>query len=167
MSVPTQFHLMNPSLLVPSPVATPSLSTARPVSRPRLAAWQRGLLLLAAAWNLLGGASALSDPAGHFASMYHAPLPLDSSLVLFFYRCTWINVLAWGAGYAIAAFHPASRLAVLAAGGLGKLVYFAATVSLFASGAGRVSLLATGLFDVGLAAIFAWVLFSGRAAARV
>ncbi len=116
--------------------------------------WQKRLLLLAAAWNLAGGASALWDPAQHFAQLYTGALALDQPLQLFFYRCTWINVMAWGLAYLLAAWWPAGRKAVLIAGAAGKSVYFLACLSLFDAGAGKGVLLAAGVFDLILAALF-------------
>ena len=113
------------------------------------------LLLMAAAWNILGAGSALFDPARHFAQLYTASLSLVDPMQLFFYRCTWINVMAWGAAYAIAAMLPGSRTAVLAAGAVGKLAYFAACVALFLSGTGKGILLAAGVVDLLLALLFA------------
>ena len=117
-------------------------------------AWQKRLLFVAAAWNVLGGASAVFDPAQHFAQMYTASLAMDEPLQLFFFRCTWINVIAWGLAYLFAAMHPGSRAPVLLAGGAGKVVYFAACFALFTSGVGKSLLLATGVFDLALAALF-------------
>lgn len=42
--------------------------------------WQKRLLLVAAAWNILGGASALVAPTRHFAQLYVASLSLDDPL---------------------------------------------------------------------------------------
>jgi hypothetical protein len=70
-----------------------------------------------------------------------APVPGDA-LLDFFYRSTWINVLAWGVGYLVAAFVPASRAAVLLAGAAGKAAYFVACVALVTSGVGRPLVLA-------------------------
>ena len=96
--------------------------------------------------------------------MYAATLALDQPLQLFFYRCTWINVIAWGIGYVIAAFIPATRTAVLVAGGVGKLAYFVASVALFASGVGSGSVLTAGLVDVAFAVLFAITLLAERRA---
>jgi len=43
-------------------------------------AWQKRLLFVAAAWNVLGGASAVFDPAQHFAQMYTASLATPAPL---------------------------------------------------------------------------------------
>ena len=125
-------------------------------------AWTKRLLLAAAAWNILGGASALWDPAQHFAQLYTASLSLDDPLQLFFYRCTWINVIAWGVAYGLAAMLPSSRRVVLAAGAAGKSAYFLACAALFASGTGNGMLLAAGIVDVLRAALFVAALVSGR-----
>jgi hypothetical protein len=117
--------------------------------------WQKPLLLAAATWNVLGGASALIDPAQHFAQMYTASLSLDQPLQLFFYRGVWINVIAWGIAYFIAAFVPTARVTVFAAGAVGKFAYFVACVALFSSGVGNAALLATGLADLVFATLFA------------
>ncbi|MES1168480.1 MAG: hypothetical protein ABUL61_04855 [Oleiharenicola lentus] len=124
--------------------------------------WVRRLLVIAAAWNLIGGASALLDPAKQFAQLFTASLDLTDPLALFFYRCTWINVMAWGVGYLLAAFLPAARLPVLAAGGTGKLFYFAACYGTFAQGAAKPALLAAGVVDVAFAALFLWLLIALR-----
>jgi hypothetical protein len=116
--------------------------------------WQKRLLLVAAAWNVLGGASALFDPTQHFAQLYKGSLMLSEPLQLFFYRCTWINVVAWGVAYLLAAMLPASRTVVFVAGGAGKVVYFAACLALFLSDIGKRALLATGVVDLLLAAFF-------------
>ena len=71
--------------------------------------WQKWLLLAAAAWNLLGGASALLDPAQHFAQMYTSALSLNYPLQLFFYRGVWINVIAWSVAYLLAAMLPVAE----------------------------------------------------------
>ena len=117
--------------------------------------WQKPLLLVAATWNVLGGASALIDPAQHFAQMYTASLSLDQPLQLFFYRGVWINVIAWGIAYFIAAFVPTARVAVFAAGAAGKFAYFVACVAAFSSGVGNAALLATGLVDLVFTMLFA------------
>jgi len=131
-------------------------------SKSRFATWSKRALLVAAAWNILGGASALLDPANHFASMYSATLDLSQPLQLFFFHCVWINVAAWGIGYAVAAFLPAARNAILIAGGLGKTAYFAASVSLFLTGVGNAGFLAAGIFDLFLAGLFAWIVLGER-----
>jgi hypothetical protein len=124
--------------------------------------WQRRVLFLAAAWNIVGGASALFSPANHFAQLYTRALSLDDPVQLFFYRCTWINVIAWGIAYLLAALIPVARRVVLVAGGLGKLVYFLACVSLYSSGAGTSGLLAAGVVDLCFAILFAVVAFPRR-----
>lgn len=118
------------------------------------ASWVKWLLWLAAAWNLLGGASALVDPDQHFQQLYNAGLSLADPLQLFFYRCTWINVMAWGLAYALAARMVSTRSAVLIAGGCGKSAYFLACYSLYLSGIGKTALLAAGLVDVCFAVLF-------------
>lgn len=120
--------------------------------------WNRRGLLLAATLNLLGGAGALLDPAGHFASLYTSTLSLADPLQAFFFRATWINVMAWGLGYLLAAFNPAARLPILAAGATGKAVYFGACLALVRSGAGRPLLLAFGILDLLFAVFFVSVL---------
>lgn len=114
--------------------------------------------MLAAALNLLGGAGALVDPEGHFASLYTSTLSLGDPLQSFFFRATWINVMAWGLGYLLAAFHPGARLPILAAGGAGKAVYFGACLALVRSGVGKPLLLGFGILDLLFAAFFAYVL---------
>ena len=124
---------------------------------------RKGLLLAAAAWNVVGGASALLDPAAHFAQLFTGTLSLDDPIQLFFFRCVWINVIAWGLAYLIAALRPDTRLAVIAAGGLGKFTYFLACVSLFDAGLGKAALLAAALADLFFAALFAAALIQPRA----
>ena len=128
--------------------------------------WQRVVLLIAAAWNLGGGALALLDPAQQFEQLFNGALVMSDPIQLFFYRCTWINVMAWGLAYLIAAF-TGSRVAVLLAGGIGKLLYFVACLSLFFVGAGTVALLGAGVVDLLLALLFLVAAFSRRAAASV
>jgi hypothetical protein len=129
------------------------------------AIWTRRLLLVAAVWNLVGGATSLADPARHFAQMYEvAPVPGDA-LLDFFYRSTWINVLAWGVGYLVAAFVPASRAAVLLAGAAGKAAYFVACVALVTSGVGRPLVLAFGVGDLAMALLFVATLAQRRSTA--
>jgi len=125
--------------------------------------WTKRLLLVSAAWNITGGATSLADPANHFAQMYTvAPPAANDALLMYFYQCTWINVLAWGAAYGLAAFWPRSRAAVLAAGGAGKAVYFLACAALVASGVGKPLVLAFGLGDLLMAVLFGWAFVSQR-----
>ncbi len=127
--------------------------------------WRRRALYLAAAWNVVGGVGALIDPVGHFAQLYHGALSLGDPLQAFFFRATWVNVIAWGVGYGLAARHPAARGPVLLAGGAGKLGYFGLCLSLYLGGAGTAMLLATGVIDVAFAAFFAHVLWARRSEA--
>lgn len=124
--------------------------------------WQKRVLWIAAAWNVLGGLSALIDPAKHFAQLYTTSLNLNDPLELFFYRCVWINILGWGLAYLVAARLPGGRAPVFAGGGFGKAVYAAACVALFARGMGTGALVAAAVFDLLLAALFALALFSRR-----
>lgn len=128
--------------------------------------WIRRLLIGSALWNLTGGVTSLADPANHFAQMYHVAPAADDALFMYFYQCTWINVLAWGLAYLMAAFWPASRGAVLVAGGIGKAVYCLACAGLVMSGVGKPLVLAFGLGDLAMALLFAWAFVSGRRAAR-
>ena len=125
--------------------------------------WRRRFLYFAGAWNIFGGAGPLLNPAGHFPQFYDAALSLDDPLQAFFFRATWINVIAWGIGYVLAGRSPAARLPILAAGCAGKLGYFAACVALFSSGVGNGLLLAAGLIDVVFAICFAHILWTQRA----
>jgi hypothetical protein len=123
--------------------------------------WIKRLLLVSAAWNITGGVTSLASPAKHFAQMYTvAPAVANDALLMYFFQCTWINVLAWGGAYVLAAFWPRSRPAVLAAGGAGKAVYFLAGAALVVSGVGRPLVLAFGLGDLLMAALFGWALLS-------
>lgn len=82
------------------------------------------------------------------------------ALLMFFYRCTWINVLAWGLAYLLAALWPQSRKAVLTAGAAGKAAYFVACAALFSTDVGRPLVLVFGLGDLLMAALFVWALLS-------
>jgi hypothetical protein len=125
--------------------------------------WIKRLLLIAAARNIAGAVISLADPANHFSQMYTTvPAAADDALLMYFYQCTWINVLAWGGAYALAAFWPKSRAAVLGAGGAGKALYFLACAALVASGVGKPLVLAFGLGDLLMAALFSWALLSQR-----
>jgi hypothetical protein len=125
-------------------------------------AWQRRVLWIAAAWNVLGGVSALVDPGKHFAQLYTASLNLNEPLELFFYRCVWFNILGWGVAYFLAARFPGARMPVLAGGGLGKAAYAIACFALYSRGLGTGALVAAGVFDLLLAALFALALFPRR-----
>jgi hypothetical protein len=127
-------------------------------------AWQKRTLVVAASWNVLGGISALLDPAQHFAQMYRGALDLGDPVQRFFFQSVWIAVIAWGAAYAGAALVPAARKVVLLAGGAGKLAYLAACVALFLEGTGKGALLAAGIADLVFAALFAIIVF-GRSLA--
>ena len=123
---------------------------------------RRWILYVAAAWNVLGGVLALLDPAKHFSQAYSASLDLSQPLQLFFFRCVWINVIAWGVAYALAAIWPASRRTVLVAGGAGKLFYAAACVALFVSGVGKPMVLVAAIVDTVFAAAFAAIVLRDR-----
>jgi hypothetical protein len=125
------------------------------------------LLPIAAAWNILGGTMALLDPARHLSRMYYQAFQLSEPFAEFFFRCTWINVIAWGVGYLLAAFIPTARTPILAAGGIGKIAYFLACAALFRSGVGKPAILATGVCDVLFAAAFAWILLGRRASRQI
>ncbi|MEO5925734.1 MAG: hypothetical protein ABIR70_18090 [Bryobacteraceae bacterium] len=58
--------------------------------------WTRRILYFAGSWNVLGGLSALLDPSRHLAQMYTGALQFSDPLQAFFFRATWINVIAWG-----------------------------------------------------------------------
>ncbi|HJQ99063.1 MAG TPA: hypothetical protein VJ826_12190 [Candidatus Polarisedimenticolaceae bacterium] len=122
----------------------------------------RWILYLAAAWNVLGGVLALLDPGKHFAQMYKASLDLADPLQVFFYRCVWINVIAWGLAYALAAIWPASRRTVLVAGGAGKLFYAAACAALLGSGIAKPMVLIAAIVDTVFAAAFAAIVLRDR-----
>lgn len=126
--------------------------------------WIRRALYFAGAWNVLGGVSAITDPTRHFAQFYNGALSLDDPLQAFFFRATWINVIAWGIGYILAGLYPGGRVPVLLSGAAGKLVYFAASVALFSSGVGKTPLLVFGILDVVFAAFFVYVVSLQRRA---
>jgi hypothetical protein len=71
-------------------------------------------------------------------------------------------LLAWVGAYALAAFWPQSRQAVLAPGGAGKVVYFLACGAVVALGVGKPLVLAFGLGDLLMAALFGWALHLQR-----
>jgi len=125
--------------------------------------WRRRILIVAGLWNLFGGASALADPGGHFAQLYTTALDLADPLQRFYFHGVWRNVVAWGLGYLLAAFRPAARLPILAAGGAGKLAYGVACLALVASGVGNPMLLVAGIVDFVFAALFAAILWPRRA----
>lgn len=124
--------------------------------------WTKWLLLIAAGWNVFGGTSALLDPAQHFAQMYTSSLSLDDPLQLFFYRGVWINVIAWGIAYFVAAMLPTARIAVLVAGAVGKSAYFFSCLLFFTSGVGQTLVWVTGGVDLIFAALFATAIFRAR-----
>jgi len=124
--------------------------------------WQKPMLLLAGAWNIAGGLSALFDPAKHFGQLYTVSLLMSDPLQAFFFRCVWINVVAWGAAYALAAYVPAARGAVLSAGGAGKVFYAGACFALYQTGLGKPMLLTAAAVDFVFAALFALTLYTGR-----
>ena len=119
--------------------------------------WRKVVLYVAGAWNVIAGTSALLDPRRHFAQLYTASLTLDEPLESFFYRATWINVIAWGVGYVLAAHDVAQRRPVLLAGAAGKLAYFGAALALFRSGRGSTALLGFTALDVVFAALFLYI----------
>jgi len=122
----------------------------------------KSILVAAAAWNLLGGATSLLDPAAHFAQMYNGALDLGDPLQRFFFTSVWIAVMAWGAAYLSAAFEPVARRPVLAAGAAGKIVYFGACVGLYLEGTAKPALLvATAVGDLGIAILFVLTLVYG------
>ena len=114
-------------------------------------------MYLAATLNVLGGVIALANPAGHFAQSHVGQLSLGDPLQAFYYRATWINVIAWGFGYFFAARLPGARRPVLLGGAAGKLVYFAACLSLYLSGRATNALLGFGILDVMFASFFVYV----------
>jgi hypothetical protein len=123
--------------------------------------WQRRVLYIAGAWNIIGGAGALADPRAHFAQFYTTALSLQDPLQAFFFRTTWINAIAWGLAYVMAGRFASARVPVLVAGGGGKMAYCGACVILYATDVGNVWLLATGVADVFFAVLFAAILMRG------
>jgi len=124
--------------------------------------WKKAALYIAGGWNVLGGVTALADPERHFSQLYRAALPLDQPVPAFFFRATWINVIAWGLGYILAARSPAARAPVLLAGASGKLAYFVACLALFTGGGGTTTLLALSALDLVFAGLFVAIVW-GRA----
>jgi len=127
--------------------------------------WKRWVLYFAGIWNIAGGVNALADPPAHFAGLYNGSLALDDPLQAFFFRATWINVIAWGFGYVLAGHWSQGRLPILLAGAAGKLAYFGACWALYASGKGGSVLFAVGALDVIFAAIFMYIVWTRREAA--
>lgn len=126
-------------------------------------AWLRRALVFSGVWNILGGISALLNPAQHFQQLYTTTFNLDDPLQAFFYRGVWVNVAAWGVGYLAAARLPGARRPILIAGGLGKLAFAGAAVSLYLEGVGNGLLLGLGLMDLVFAALFALALLRASA----
>ena len=124
--------------------------------------WKKGILYVAGGWNVLGGMSALLAPYKHFDQLYNGALILGDPLQAFFFQATWINVIAWGIGYILAGIHVHARLPILLAGGMGKVAYFLACVSLFRSGVGTNASIAFGALDLLFACFFFYVLWSQR-----
>jgi hypothetical protein len=120
--------------------------------------WQRVVLYAAGAYNGIGGLSALVDPSMHFTTMYTWALSLEDPLQVFFFRVTWVNAIAWGVAYLLAARLPAARTPVLVAGSVGKVAYCGVCIALFRTGVGSALLLATGAIDVLFAALFLVIL---------
>ena len=119
-------------------------------------------LIGAATGNIFGGVNALADPAMHFSQLYTGQLSLANPLQLYVFRCVWINVIAWGVGYALAAFVRGPHTAILVAGGLGKLFYCAACFALFANGMGKGMLVFAGIVDLLLGLLFATIVLRQR-----
>jgi hypothetical protein len=69
--------------------------------------WQQRALYLAGAWNIIGGAGALADPAGHFAQFYTTSLALEDPLGVLLRRPDQRD--AWGIGYTMAGRHADAR----------------------------------------------------------
>ena len=115
----------------------------------------KGILVAAAAWNVLGGIGAIADPSQHFAQLYRGALDLGDPVQRFYFQTVWIAVIAWGLAYLGAAFQERGREAVLLAGGAGKAAYAVACLLFFAEGWGTPMLLAVGAVDVIFAALFA------------
>ena len=124
-------------------------------------AWIRRLLFLIGVWNILGGVGALADPGGHIARMHQGTLAMSDPLVAFFYRTTWINVIAWGFGYVVASRLAGARAPILVAGALGKSAYAVACVTLYLQGRAVTAFLVTGLLDVAFAGFFLYVVWAG------
>ena len=128
--------------------------------------WPRGVLVAAAAWNILGGIGALLDPAQHFAQMYNGALDLSDPVQRSYFHTVWIAVIAWGLAYLGAALQPLGRTAVLLAGGAGKLAYAGACAVFFLQGAGTPAMLAVGIVDLVFASLFAIAALEGAPATR-
>lgn len=121
----------------------------------RFQGWMKWSLIGAAIWNIFGGLSALADPAMHFSQLYTGEISLSDPLQLYFFRCVWINVIAWGVGYALAAFVRGPHTAILVAGALGKLFYCGACFALFSTGTSKGMLVFAGVVDLFFGSLFA------------
>jgi hypothetical protein len=127
----------------------------------RIPAWQRIALCVIGAWTAFGGISTLMDPDAYSATFLNGA-HVDSTVLAIAYA----QLIAWGAGYALAAFSRTARSPILIAGALGKTMYFAITVVAFTRGAGSAALLATGIGDALIASFFAFLLFRSVTFAR-
>ena len=124
--------------------------------------WRRRGLYVAALLNVLGGVIALANPAGHFAQSHAGVVPFVDPVQTFYYQATWINVIAWGVGYFLAARVVNARTPVLLAGAAGKLAYFVAGLSLYLAGRATAVLLGFGILDVAFAAFFVYLVWLER-----
>jgi hypothetical protein len=128
--------------------------------------WRRRGLYVAALLNVLGGLIALANPAGHFAQSHPSAVPFTDPVQTFYYQATWINVIAWGVGYFLAARVVNARTPVLLAGAGGKLAYFFAGLSLYLAGRATGVLLGFGILDLAFAAFFVYVVWLERSDRR-
>jgi hypothetical protein len=124
--------------------------------------WRRRVLYVAAGWNIVGALSALADPAAHFTQLYTSALTLTDPVQTFFFRAVWINAIAWGVAYTLAARFIPARVPILLAGGAGKLAYCGLCIVTFQEGGGTPLLLGAGGVDLLFAAFFAYCIWNKR-----
>jgi hypothetical protein len=120
--------------------------------------WQRVALYIVGAWTAFGGISALLDPRAHGETFFGDASIADSGGAQILFSIAYAQLIAWGAGYVLAARKPAMSVPMLAAGALGKLGYFALTVLAYERGSGTAALLATGIGDLAIASFFAFLI---------
>ena len=107
----------------------------------------------AGVWTLIGAIPAFTDPASTFARFYGAPA--SSTLTLDIFTGSWGQSLLFAIGYLIAALNPRRHIAVVALGGIGKIVYAIRLIAPVAAGtAGPVALVAI-IGDLAFGLLFA------------
>ena len=97
--------------------------------------------------------------AGVFAADLNAHILFGDEVTLEghlmrFYLIIWTFVGSMGVGYWVAAKNPREQSGLLAAGGIGKLLFVALCIECLASGVGTVMLVAPIIFDAVMAILF-------------